>query len=183
MPAEDDDFDDDDEPYLDEPYLSQIGLISAVLDYLGKCGLTMPVPRKMNAIIEAANDIMAALESDDRPAKDGVGLSAWLQSDDTGLSSGHMAFNLAAATNHPARHMTSQYAECRHPLDPEDFGRCYRMLRAVPEFRPHVGEMAAAGETWAKLASVWLELERLYEEELPTGKAPKLYERMKQLGC
>jgi hypothetical protein len=36
---------------------------------------------------------------------------------------------------------------------------------------------------WKNIIDNWSELTRLYLEELPTGRAPKLYERMKALGC
>jgi hypothetical protein len=54
------------------------------------------------------------------------------------------------------------------PHDPADFGRCYRLLKvAPPEWRANLAR--------------WDDLTRLYEEEEPTGKAPKLYALMREL--
>jgi hypothetical protein len=69
----------------------------------------------------------------------------------------------------------------RHPLDPDDFGRCYRVLRRFPELRDGMHLVAALSPAWGRLVGAWDELEALYEEERPTGDAPKLYARMKEL--
>jgi hypothetical protein len=66
------------------------------------------------------------------------------------------------------------------PLDPSDFGRCYRLLQAFPAWRDRMGEMAAI-RGWERLAPAWAELEALYVEELPSGKCPRLYARMREL--
>ncbi len=91
-----------------------------------------------------------------------------------------MAFALAVASG-IKQPFLGKYCEYNYPHDPDDFGRCYRMLRAAPEFIPHVGTMAKSGKEWEALAKHWDELEKLYEQEYPTGKAPKLYARMKEL--
>ena len=67
------------------------------------------------------------------------------------------------------------------PLDPDDFGRCYRLLRAFPEWRARLPEVAAAYPEWAGLVDAWDELTALYEEERASGTAPKLYARMQEL--
>lgn len=70
-----------------------------------------------------------------------------------------------------------------HPSDPDDLKRCIKFLDAVPEARQHLGEVAKLSKTWAKLIEHWDELEAMFREEFPTGKTPKLYQRMKNLGC
>lgn len=67
------------------------------------------------------------------------------------------------------------------PRDPADFGRCYRLLKLIPGGTERMGEVAARYPEWAPLVSNWSELTRMYEEELPTGSAPKMYRRMKEL--
>jgi hypothetical protein len=69
------------------------------------------------------------------------------------------------------------------PYDPDDFGRCYRLLALAPEWRARIAEMAAYGDEWAALSAAWDELTALYEAEAPshTGTAPKLYFRMREL--
>jgi hypothetical protein len=71
----------------------------------------------------------------------------------------------------------------REPVDPSDFGRCYRLLKAFPEWRPRLGEVAAKYPRWAELVEAWDELSKLYEEEVPKGhgRAPKLWKRMQEL--
>jgi hypothetical protein len=68
------------------------------------------------------------------------------------------------------------------PLDPGDFGRCYRVLQRFPELRSQLGKVAEAYPEWRLLVQAWDELERVYEEELLTGEyAPRLYARMGEL--
>jgi hypothetical protein len=95
----------------------------------------------------------------------------WLQSGDVGLSSKYMASVCAYPTQ--ARNF--------HPADPSDFGRCYRFLRAVPEARDNLHRLKDSGAVWAAYVDHWDEMERLYEEEMPTGRAPKLYALMQRL--
>lgn len=76
-----------------------------------------------------------------------------------------------------------------YPLDPDDFGRCYRLLWRIPEWRARVGEMACYGPVWAALANAWEELTALYEADVGAGlddegrrfgrSAPRLYDRMR----
>lgn len=67
------------------------------------------------------------------------------------------------------------------PWDPDDFGRCYRLLKLIPNGVERMPEVAAAHPRWAKLVAAWPELTALFEEEAPSGRAPKLYARMKEL--
>jgi hypothetical protein len=67
------------------------------------------------------------------------------------------------------------------PYDPDDFGRCYRLLKLFPTWRSRLDEVAARYPAWTALVAAWDELTALFEEESPSGRAPKLYERMRQL--
>ncbi len=71
------------------------------------------------------------------------------------------------------------------PHDPTDFGRCSRLLAApfAKGWRARLPEVAKRYPElpWARLVDAWDELEALQAEELPTGKAPKLYERLQTL--
>ena len=60
------------------------------------------------------------------------------------------------------------------PQDPSDFGRCYRLLAAIPAWRARLGEMAGL-HPWVPFVEAWPQLEKLYAEELPSGEAPKCY--------
>lgn len=70
-----------------------------------------------------------------------------------------------------------------HPYDPDDFRRCVELLNAVPGSRKLLHHAKDLGGAWPALVDNWRELEGLLIEELPNGKAPKLYNRMKELGC
>lgn len=94
-------------------------------------------------------------------------LIKWFVSGDTGVSSEAIA---AQMTGNTTGRTFGDY-----PSDNGDFGRCYRLLKAVPEFRGRIGEMAARSEQWAALVECWDELERLHETD---GKA--CYARMKE---
>lgn len=98
----------------------------------------------------------------------------WLASGETGLSSETMAFWIAFDIKREDRH---------HPLDPADFGRCLRLLEAVPEMRPHLHRMCEVSKPWAAIAARWDEIEACHIEEVGLGwtkarSAPKTYELM-----
>lgn len=97
-------------------------------------------------------------------------LIKWLLSGDTGVSSEAIAAHMTG--NDVARRWGD------HPRDNGDFGRCYRLLKTVPEFRSRIGEMAGRSEQLAVLVAHWDELERLYETD-----ADICYKRMKEFLC
>ncbi len=100
----------------------------------------------------------------------------WREGPDTGASSLTLCRKLAGAT-----FLIDQLLDGpRIPYDGDDFGRCHRLLRAIPGWRGRIGEMRDV-PGWAPLVDAWDELETLYEQELPTGRAPKLYARMRAL--
>lgn len=67
------------------------------------------------------------------------------------------------------------------PHDPNDFGRCHELLKLSPAWRERLGEVAARFPAWTALVAEWQALTELYLEELPTGRAPQLYDRIKGL--
>jgi len=67
------------------------------------------------------------------------------------------------------------------PYDPSDFGRCIRLVRAFPGWRERLPEVAARVPKWAPFVREWDRMATLFDEEFPTGKAPKLYEFMQTL--
>lgn len=69
------------------------------------------------------------------------------------------------------------------PHDPSDFGRCYRLLQAVPELRGYFPQMKANCPMLTPYLDSWDDLSRMYEKALSgsTGKAPELYARLKEL--
>lgn len=154
--------------------ISQIQLINAMCQAISEQGNPTLLPRQINAVIRAADDILAELRAPERVAMPGAGLQAWLTSDRTGLSSLWMAKTLAGYWGDPS----VRYA---YPHDPSDFNRCLGLLDACPELRERLPEMADTGPEWAALVANWDELEALFLEEAPTGLCPRLYARMKEV--
>lgn len=90
----------------------------------------------------------------------------WFDGPDTGVSSKaiwHVMMETAAPR------------ETRLPQDPDDFGRCYRLLRAFPAWRNRLAEVADKLPAWAPLVREWDALSSLWEQESPSGECPKLY--------
>lgn len=70
-----------------------------------------------------------------------------------------------------------------HPLDPDDFRRCYLLLQAIPEWKSKLHLMKVVSPVWEKLVDNWDVLTEMLEEQLATGKANGMYEKMKSLGA
>jgi hypothetical protein len=140
------------------------GILRAIGDLDDKI---MVSPRHVNAVVRAADEIMKELDRDDVMATPGMGLKAWLKSDDTGRSSKFMAHVLAPKTN-KYFHLAAEGCHDAFPYDVGDFGRCVRMLDAVPELRPFIGEMSHCGVVWGVIAKKWPELEAWYRKEVDT---------------
>jgi hypothetical protein len=67
------------------------------------------------------------------------------------------------------------------PCDPSDFGRCHRLLEMFPEWRARMPEVVEAHPEWRGLVAAWDELTALYLEELPSGRAPRLRARLREV--
>lgn len=91
----------------------------------------------------------------------------WFIWDDTGISS-------RAIVSQMTGFKTQRWSD--HPADGGDFGRCHRLLEAVPEFKVRIEEMAQRSPQWAVLVEHWHELTQHY---LSGRKG--MYERMSQI--
>jgi hypothetical protein len=134
--------------------VSQIELISAIFTELDRQDVKSLVPRQTNAIIRCVNEIIREIEIEPVSATPGMGLTAWLNSDDVGLSSRYMAAVLSGRF----------FAENHYPRDADDFGRCVRLLDAVPGFRDRLPEMHEHGAEWSRLVRYWNKAEDRYRE-------------------
>lgn len=68
------------------------------------------------------------------------------------------------------------------PYDPDDFGRCFRLLLLAPSYwRRNLKLVALRYPEWAPLVREWDALSKFYLEEPPSGTCPKLYARMREL--
>ena len=156
--------------------ISQIKLIGAISKALSKYGPKEITVRQMNAVISAANIVLESLNIQDTIAIPGMGLSAWRASDDTGTSSLYMASVIWGGSNHYSA-----------PSDPSDFGRCYRLIRAVPGTKESLGLLSEKSEYWRLLVEHWGELEKLYEFQLSNDTAHNknkkypCYDKMQEL--
>lgn len=103
-------------------------------------------------------------------------LTDWLFADDTGVSSKTMA-GIAMGVN-PAV-MRAYGIDAPH--DPSDFGRCYRLVLAVPEIIDAFPEIGRRVPKFAGILKNWDELCGLYERDMPTGRSDDLYDRIKEL--
>jgi hypothetical protein len=72
-----------------------------------------------------------------------------------------------------------------HPYDPDDFSRCYKLLKAIPEWRSKLDVMNAVSPTWKRLVENWDKLTEMYEENERTKwknyKEIGMYEFMLEL--
>jgi hypothetical protein len=64
------------------------------------------------------------------------------------------------------------------PRDPDDFGRCHRLLNLFPTWKSRLGEVAARYPDWKPLVQEWDALESLYKDSLSSGDGTALYERL-----
>lgn len=73
------------------------------------------------------------------------------------------------------------------PSDPDDFSRCYKLLKAVPQFKTKLHLMKDVSSSWSNLVDNWDKLTEMYEqnvkEEWKNYNKIGMYEFMKELGC
>lgn len=100
----------------------------------------------------------------------------WVRGRDIGVSS--------ATIYHVMASRPSPYKEFNPPVDPDDFGRCYRLLNLFPEWKARLGEIAARFPAWREYVQNWAKLTELYESALAknSGTAEQLYIVMRGLG-
>ena len=75
------------------------------------------------------------------------------------------------------------------PHDPPDFGRCYRLLELMPEWRDRMHKVADQRPKWQPFVDHWDELEEMYEACLDesgryegrTEASQAMYERIQDL--
>lgn len=98
----------------------------------------------------------------------------WINGRDTGISS--------ATIFHVMTGRGTRYHDCYDvPHDPDDFGRCYRLLQHFPAWKLRLSEVAERFPKWAPMVVQWDEMEHLYLRDLPTGASRELYDLMQKL--
>ena len=94
---------------------------------------------------------------------------AWIAGGDTGKSSKTIWYVMMG------RKLSGPFG-ADVPYDPSDFGRCSRLLALMPAWRDRLSEVASKYPAWSKLVANWDKIQALYDEELPSGTAPKCYD-------
>lgn len=105
----------------------------------------------------------------------------WLATGETGTSSKTIAFVMVG--EQPQRNFMN------HPSDPDDFKRCLKLLREIPEIRPRLDEMRCISPKWNALIDHWQEVEDCFMAEVPDWldnvlsekSASKVYELMDKI--
>lgn len=144
--------------------LNQFGLFNAINEEISRQVPGMPAdPRLMNAVIAAANSLVDEFAKPIVKASPGMGLGAWLSSDDTGSSSLFMAYTLSTALSGGWPGFVQP--QHNYPRDPDDLGRCIRLTRAVPQFAGLIFEMREHGKEWKAVAENWDRWVELYDGE------------------
>jgi hypothetical protein len=73
--------------------------------------------------------------------------------------------------------------EYDNPHDPDDFRRCYMLLKAIPEWKADLHNMINVSKVWRNLAENWDKLEAMLEEQMKTQTDNGMYDFMHSLGC
>lgn len=99
----------------------------------------------------------------------------WMTNGETGQSSKSIwAYFMGQKELHP-----------NHPYDPDDFRRCYKLFKVIPEWRARVSELKCLSVEWHRLSLHWDKLTDMYEqnerEQWKNYKSIGMYEFMKEV--
>lgn len=96
----------------------------------------------------------------------------WLMSGNTGVSSLSIFYVMTGVITTPTACTDGNFDI---PNDTADFGRCYRLLKAIPEWKEQLHKIAVMLPKWTPLIKHWAELEALFEKDTAACNA-KLHE-------
>ena len=72
-----------------------------------------------------------------------------------------------------------------HPYDGDDFGRCYKLLETVPEWKKELYKLKTLSKAWENLVNNWDKLTEMYKtnvrENWENSKDVGMYEFMQTL--
>jgi len=102
----------------------------------------------------------------------------WIVGNDTGASSEAIWAHMMGAG-------TPRFG-WSYPLDPDDLGRCLRLLELIPEWKSRMPEMATRSKSWAALIANWGAIAMTMADEVGIDwskgrRAPKTYALMKDV--
>jgi hypothetical protein len=108
----------------------------------------------------------------------------WAINGEHGISSKTMFNYLVKGLN--VRTLPNSFGQCT-PSDPDDFKRCYKLIKAVPQWKERLHELKVLSPVWSRLVDNWDKLTGMYEqnvrEDWKNYKKVGMYEFMKSLGC
>lgn len=110
---------------------------------------------------------------------------SWIVSDDTGISS-RAIWGVMMGVHQNLRSRST-------PSDPSDFGRCYRLLKLIPEWEDNLERMRMIDydctingvlypKVWSSFVDNYWKMKRMYLKESNLGYARELYQFMNSLG-
>lgn len=148
----------------------------------GKFAINFPIPvDEMSKKMKAFNELHKGCEPTWTEAEADQNANVqdkamwWIANGEVGMSSKTMWFCLMGKNND----------EVRHPYDPADFSRCYKLLQAVPEWKKHLNRLKYLSEPWSNLVDNWDKLTEMYEqnvnEDWKNYKKIGMYEFMQTL--
>lgn len=135
--------------------IDSIKLMAAITAELNRQHPGIPADNRINIVIQAANMVAKEYGRQVRSPYKGMNLNDWLECDDVGASSKYMASVMSGAFNAPHA----------YPRDPDDFGRCIRLVDSVVMLGLPVSTMAGHGPEWAAVAKNWDAWSELYISE------------------
>ncbi len=81
----------------------------------------------------------------------------------------------------------STFENPSHPLDPDDFKRCYKLLEAIPEWKSEIHKLKSLSKIWSNLVDNWNKLTEMYEQNVKENwvnyEAIGMHKLMNSLGC
>jgi hypothetical protein len=84
----------------------------------------------------------------------------WLASGDTGMSSEALLYAALSINN------KDPFRNCNYPHDPDDLGRCLRLLKRLPWVKRGMSRLARRNKVWKALAKNWSEIHKLMASEV-----------------
>jgi hypothetical protein len=130
----------------------------------------------MNAFVKMHSNCPPG-ESFEKPA---TSPEEWAAGRDTGTSS--LTIYQAITGNR------SHHRGLDIPYDPDDFGRCYRLLKLFPSWRKDLGKVVDVCPEWKPFVEAWDELTAMYEAAgwanrnvKSKGDGGEMYRRMTEL--
>ena len=106
----------------------------------------------------------------------------WLDNGERGISSETIFQTLSGRVIRKKNSQALKHQDkgC-HPHDPDDFKRCYMLLKAIPEWKDDLYKLKDLSKEWNNLVDNWDVLTDMLEEQLSSKQNNGMYELMEKL--